>query len=196
MAQTNKNEKEANFMGLLGSFGKLGAKGAAKELDDKRQNRIQSYAQSDIIRFAKTYSSDPELQAELLRFENLPETYFDIPEDPKLQKILYEMVSLLAAKPEQIQKVSGGVTYFVIAHSITGSATNGMIAYEGGILDGRGALTKHIPRDEIAAFEKDKKDWIYIVTKSGDTKWLTSTDSKVIRREADKYLELFRRLYC
>ncbi len=183
-------------MGLFGSLGKLGAKNAAKSIEDSRQERIQAYSQSNMVQFAQSHSEDPELRAGLLRFDGLADTYFDVPGEPKRQKLMFEMVSLLVTKPERIQALSDGLTYFVIVHPIGTSVSNGMIACENGIFDGRGALSKYIAREDIAGFEKDKKGWIHIVKKGGEEVYLTSTDSKAIKADADRFLELFRLLYC
>lgn len=180
-------------MGILGSFSRLGVQGAAKKIESNRVARIQEMAESGIIKFVKYQNNASEIYNELLQYEDLPITYFGNPEDLKKQDIMYEMIAKLLKNPEYQRIVANSLTYFVIADSLTGKATNGLIAFSEGIISG-GLFTEFIPKDEIASIE-DKKGWICVIMKNGEEKYLSGMDSKKMKNNSERFLNLFRLLY-
>lgn len=173
-------------MGLFGAFGKAGTKAVAKQLDDNRTAKIISMEQSGIIKFADN--------AAISNGVNLPFTYFGNPVDAKEKEIMYEMVGKLLKTAEFQQIAAQGQTYFIIAGSITGKATNGVLVHESGIFDG-GFTSKFIPRDKMTEIGTDKKGWIYIKDSSGMTNYLVGADNKKIKAESQTYIQMLKQIY-
>lgn len=173
-------------MGLFGAVGKLGVKSAAKRLDEARTNRINYFENSGIIRFGGV--------ADISKYQGLPITHFAVPTDSKKREIMFEMVSKLLKKPEHQQLAAQGDTYFIVAGSITGKATGGILANEKGIWDG-GLFVTFFAREDIAGIEADKKGWLCIKTKDGSTDYLVGADNKKIKAESDRFVQLFKEVY-
>lgn len=174
-------------MGLFGAVGKLGVKSAAKSLDEARTNRINYFENSGIIRFGGI--------ADISKYQGLPITYFAVPTDSKKREIMFEMVSKLLKKPEHQQLAAQGDTYFIVAKSITGKATSGILANENGIWDGGGIFTTFFAREDIAGIETDSKGWLCIKTKDGSTDHLIGADNRKIKAESDRFVQLFKEVY-
>lgn len=173
-------------MGLFGALGKLGAKGVAQGLDNARTNKINAFENSGIIRFGGVEDT--------AKYQGLPITHFDVPTDSKEKEIMFEIVSKLLKKPEDQQLAAKGNTFFIVAGSVTGKATNGILANENGIWDG-GVIVKFIPREDIVGIEADKKGWLCIKTKDGLTNYLIGADNKQIKAESERFMQLFKEAY-
>lgn len=173
-------------MGLFGALGKGGTKAAAKALDANRTAKISAMEQSGIIRFKDN--------AVLSAYQSLPITHFGNPADPAQKEVLYEIAAKILKKAEFQQIASQGVTYCIVADSITGKATNGMIFHEKGVFDG-GFTQTFIPREKMTEIGADKKGWIYIKDSDGTEHYLVGADSKKVRAEYGGFLKLLKELY-
>lgn len=172
-------------MGLFRAVLK-GSAVAAKQMDENRTEKINFFEQSGIIQFA---GGD-----EFAEYYNLPITYFGNPVDLKKKEIMYEMVAKLLKPTEYQQLASQGLTYCITADAITGKASNGMIFHEKGVFDG-GFFTEFIPRERIVEIGTDKKGWIYINDSDSVQHYLVGANSKKVKAEFQRFVQLLKRLY-
>ncbi len=183
-------------MGVNGPLGKLAVRNAAQNIVEERIRKINEIAQSGDIKFAKYVNGYEKISSKLADYEGLPLTYFDRPQDNKQAEIMYEQASKLLKNNELRQMVRSSAVYFIVSGSLTGKATNGFMAFPGGIID-LGVLGGHlIPKENIDDIYYNKKRCIFIKLKNGDEKELVVTESKKIKEKADEFIDLLKFLYC
>lgn len=175
-------------MGLLGKllFKPASVQGAAQTINDARMSRIKAVEQSGLIRF---------VPREDLPFTDgdLPITFFSLPDNPKKRQLIYE-TAVKNVKKEKIPMLAEGNLLFVIADSVFGNATCGLLATSEGIFVGD-LFHSYVSRENIDSFGTDKSQ-LYIKAKDGKKYYPAVMTSKKMReREAD-FLTLFRHLYC
>ena len=174
-------------MSLLGSLLGLGIRGAAQQFVGDREVSILQVQQSGLVRFAKAkgktaYSND-----------DFPITYFESPKDLKKKEIMYEMVKKLLNQ-ETADILSEADTYFIVANSFTGKATNGLIATEKGIIYNY-LSSRFVPIEEIKYFEADENGCVEGVKQNGDRlSFLVMTTGK-IKKESARFVKLFNVVY-
>ena len=183
-------------MGLFGSAAKLGGVQASKKIENARYDAINGIAQDNILKFVKTTTGCESLYNLISVYEGLPNTYFEVPVNKKEAIIVYEQASKLLTDQELRSKVADSVVYFLMSGTVMGVATYGLIAIPEGIITVSFLSGKFIPREDIEDIFIDNSRKLQIRTKDGNSTEILASNYKEVKAQAERYVEMLKKLYC